>query len=45
MGRLFPAMWGTRLKPSVAGAAVALATQPDLVAEAGRLPQHLVCMT
>ena len=45
MGRLFRAMWGTRLKPSVAGAAVDLATQPDLVAEAGRLPQHQVCMT
>ena len=44
-GGLFGAMWGTRLKPSLAGGALDLATQADVVAEAGRLHQHPVCRT
>ena len=37
-------MPGTRLKPSVVGNAVDLATQPEVCAEATRLAQLLVCI-
>ena len=43
-GRLLRAMWGTRLKPSVFGNAVDLATQPEVCAEAARFAQLLVCI-